>query len=167
MLMLGTIYQSGKNGASIFSKAVSSVKMEIIESPDVFKLLFHLLEKWELMSSYIFEELCGEYICFQKIHSIVWEFRNLLNDNPDELAPWLRKAQSLKIREINSFVDGVKRDFEAVFNAIKFDYNYGLAEGKVNMLTLIKLIIYGLPLLLPSRLKSCLSKIPLLSTNLV
>ena len=62
---------------------------------------------------------------------------------PDGLASWLNKAQDLKIREIKSFVDGVKRDYEAVFNAIKFDYSNGLAEGKVNKLKLIKRIMYG------------------------
>ena len=122
----------------------SSVKMEIIERADVFKLLFHPLENSQHISVDIFEKLCGEYPCFQKIHEIVWAFRNLLTaKNPDELASWLEKAQSLKIREINSFVDGIKRDYEAVFNAIKFDYSNGLAEGKVNKLKLIKRIMYG------------------------
>ena len=56
---------------------------------------------------------------------------------------WLDKAKALKIPEINSFVEGVRRDYEAVFNAIKFEYNNGLAEGKVNKLKVIKRIMYG------------------------
>jgi len=62
---------------------------------------------------------------------------------PDGFPAWLKKAQDLQIREIYSFVDGVKRDYEAVYNAIKFDYGNGLAEGKVNKLKLIKRIMYG------------------------
>ena len=119
-------------------------RVEIIERTDVFKLLFHPLEKAKCISSDIFEKLCVLYPCFQKVHDIVWEFKNLLAAKiPDGLAAWLKKAQDLKIREIKSFVDGVKRDYEAVFNAIKYDYSNGLAEGKVNKLKLIKRIMYG------------------------
>jgi lambda repressor-like predicted transcriptional regulator len=119
-------------------------RLEIIERTDVFKLLFHPLEKSKCISSDAFEKLCALYPCFQKVHDIVWEFRNLLAAKiPDQLNSWLKKAQDLKIREIKSFVEGVKRDYEAVFNAIKYDYSNGLAEGKVNKLKLIKRIMYG------------------------
>lgn len=120
------------------------VKMEIIERTDIFKLLFHPLEKVECIDADAFERLCVEYPCFQKTHSIVWEFRRLLAaKKPEDLTSWLKKAKDLKIREINSFIEGIKRDFEAVFNAIKFEYSNGLAEGKVNKLKLIKRIMYG------------------------
>jgi transposase len=119
-------------------------RTEIIERNDVFKLLFHPLEKVKSISSNTFERFCCEYPCFQRIHNIVWEFRHLLTAKiPDSLASWLKKAQALKIREINSFVDGMKRDYEAVLNAVKFDYSNGLAEGKVNKLKLVKRIMYG------------------------
>ena len=121
-----------------------SIKTEIVDRKDVFKLLFQPLEKVERISKCIFDRLCAEYPCFQNLNIIIWEFRDLLKaKNPDELASWINRAKSLKIREIDSFVEGVKRDFEAVFNAIKFDYSNGLAEGKVNKLKLIKRIMYG------------------------
>lgn len=114
---------------------------EIVERNDVFKLLFYSLEKVECIIRNAFEALYQLYPCFQSVHNIVWEFKNLLvTKKADELASWLKKAQALKVREINSFVDGVKRDFEAVFNAVKFDYSNGLAEGKVK---LIKHIVAG------------------------
>jgi len=111
-------------------------KMEIIERNNVFKLLYHPLEKVECISLNVFEKLCSTYPCFQQIHAIVWEFRNLLAAKiPDGFASWLKIAKSLKIRELNSFVEGIKRDFKAVFNAVKFDYSNGLAEGKVKAKT--------------------------------
>ena len=57
--------------------------------------------------------------------------------------PWLEKARGKNIPEINSFADGVTRDFDAVSNAVKFDYSNGLAEGKINKLKLIKRTMYG------------------------
>jgi len=119
-------------------------RVEIIERTDVFKPMFHPLEKAKCISSDVFEKICALYPCFQRVHGIIWEFRNLLAAKiPDELASWLKKAQELKIREIKSFVEDVKRDYEAVYNAIKFDYSNGLAEGKVKKLKLIKRIMYG------------------------
>jgi len=40
-------------------------------------------------------------------------------------------------------VNGLKRDFQAVRNAIIYEYNNGLAEGSVNKLKVIKRIMYG------------------------
>ena len=122
----------------------SNIRIELIERKNVFKLLFQPLEKVACISVDIFERLCAEYPCFKNIYDIVWEFRCLLAaKETDGLTSWLKKAKALKICEINSFVEGVKRDFEAISNAVKFDYSNGLAEGKVNKLKLIKRIMYG------------------------
>ncbi|WP_407308165.1 transposase [Desulfosporosinus sp. SB140] len=43
----------------------------------------------------------------------------------------------------NSFIKGIARDIIAVKNAIKYDYNNGLAEGSVNKLKVVKRIMYG------------------------
>jgi len=40
-------------------------------------------------------------------------------------------------------VNGLKRDIQAVRNAIIYEYNNGLAEGSVNKLKVIKRIMYG------------------------
>ncbi|WP_103065653.1 MULTISPECIES: transposase [unclassified Petrotoga] len=53
------------------------------------------------------------------------------------------KANNLKIRKIDKFVNGLKRDMQAVKNAIIYKYNNGLAEGSVKKLKVIKRIIYG------------------------
>ncbi len=52
------------------------------------------------------------------------------------------KANNLKFRKINKFVSGLKRDMQAVRNAIIYEYNNGLAEGSVNKLKVIKRIMY-------------------------
>ncbi len=53
------------------------------------------------------------------------------------------KASKLKIRKIDKFVSGLKRDMQAVRNAIVSEYNNGLAEGSVNKLKVIKRKMYG------------------------
>ena len=53
------------------------------------------------------------------------------------------KANNLKIRKIDKFVNGLKRDIQAVRNAIIYEYNNGVVEGFVNKLNVIKRIMYG------------------------
>lgn len=81
---------------------------------------------------------------FIKKIDIVYDFRALLkNKNSGKLDTQLNRTLNLNIREINSFINGIKRDIDAVENAIIYDYNNELAEGSVNKLKVIKRIMYG------------------------
>jgi len=67
----------------------------------------------------------------------------LRSRNVEKVEEWIEKASNLKIRKINKFVNGLKRDIQAVRNAIIYEYNNGLAEGSANKLKVIKRIMYG------------------------
>ena len=122
----------------------NEIKTETLERKNVFKLLFHPLDEVKSITPQDFDTLYAEHPCFAKIHCIIWDFRNLLKSKDAlNLFCWLKKAKNLNIREINSFVEGVERDFIAVYNAVGLDYSNGLAEGKVNKLKLIKRIMFG------------------------
>ena len=54
----------------------------------------------------------------------------------------MEDAQRLKIEKIDRFVNGLRRDINAVRKAIELDYNNGLAEGSVNKLKVGKRIMY-------------------------
>ncbi len=69
----------------------------------------------------------------ENIINLVNEFKHLLESkNVDKIEEWIEKASNLKIRKIDKFVNGLKRDVQAVRNAIIYEYNNGLAEGFVN-----------------------------------
>lgn len=88
--------------------------------------------------------ICKEYSFFKKIYKITWEFKSMLTDkNIDALDKWMEGAKNLNIPEINSFINGIERDMEAVRNAIKYEYSNGLVEGCINKLKVIKRIMYG------------------------
>jgi transposase len=115
-----------------------------IERKDVFKLLYHPIEKVKAISKEYFQKICDEYPTFEKVYNIIWNFKDMLTSkNADNLQTWINNAYSLQIREITSFINGLKQDIEAVHNAIKYDYSNGLAEGSVNKLKVIKRIMYG------------------------
>jgi len=67
----------------------------------------------------------------------------LTDKNIDALDKLMEGAKNLNIPEINSFINGIERDMEAVRNAIKYEYSNGLAEGCINKLKVIKRIMYG------------------------
>ena len=80
----------------------------------------------------------------EKVFDTVNDFKKVLfSKNTVLLEQWLDATSRLDIDELNSFVKGVRRDITAVKNAIRFDYNNGLAEGSVNKLKLAKRIMYG------------------------
>lgn len=67
----------------------------------------------------------------------------LLNKNSNKLDSWIEEGLKLNIRKVNSFISGIQRDIVAVKNGIDYEYNNGLAEGKVNKINVIKRIMYG------------------------
>lgn len=75
---------------------------------------------------------------------LVNEFKQMLKSkNVEKLEEWIEKASNLKIRKIDKFVNGLKRDMQAVRNAIVYEYNNGLTKGSVNKVKVIKRIMYG------------------------
>ncbi|MFZ5989815.1 MAG: transposase [Bacillota bacterium] len=117
---------------------------ETIERKDIFKLLYHPVEAVKSISQEQFESICNEYPCFEKTHNIIWGFRDIVTTkNVGALDKWMDKAKELNIPEIDSFICGLERDLDAVRNAVKYEYNNGLAEGNINKLKVIKRIMYG------------------------
>lgn len=122
----------------------SGKNIEIIERKNLVKLLYRPLDKIKEISPEILEHVNTKYPEFINIVNLVRQFKQILkNKNANELDSWIETANNLKIREVNSFANGINRDFTAVKNAIIYDYNNGLAEGSVNKLKVIKRIMYG------------------------
>ena len=72
------------------------------------------------------------------------EFCNVLfSNNPAKLDEWINEAQKYDIPELQTFINGIKKDLTAVKNGIIYSYNNGLAEGSVNKIKVIKRIMYG------------------------
>jgi transposase len=50
---------------------------------------------------------------------------------------------ALKFKHLNSVINGLKQDLDAVINAIKTNWSSGKVEGKINKLKTIKRQMYG------------------------
>ena len=60
-----------------------------------------------------------------------------------KLNEWLRSATQSKLKEFISFARGLSEDYEAVKNALRYEWSNGQLEGQVNRLKLIKRMMYG------------------------
>ena len=67
-----------------------------------------------------------------ELYSIAREFSDIIfSRNVDLLDSWLEKVANVNIPELNTYINGVQKDVDAVKNGISLAYNNGLAEGSV------------------------------------
>ena len=79
-----------------------------------------------------------------EIIDLVKEFKTILfSKKPNQLDDWLIKVKKLNIQELNSFVNLINSDIEAVKNAIIYSYSNGPTEGFNNKTKVIKRMMYG------------------------
>lgn len=108
------------------------------------KALYKPIENIPELDERTLEIINKKYPFYMQIIELIGKFRVLLKEkNVQNLTNWISEAKLLNNSYINSFINGIKRDIEAVKNSIKYEYNNGLAEGSINKLKVIKRIMYG------------------------
>jgi len=117
---------------------------ELIERKWVTKLLYKPIDQIKELTESQVDRIVSEYPVIGNLYDIVQSFKGIIfAKRVDELETWMETARQLEIDGIDSFVNGIVADLDAVKNAIRFEYNNGLAEGSVNKLKVIKRIMYG------------------------
>lgn len=148
------IQKDGYNGSdSLLRTYLSKIKKEetkskeinqIVERSTMITLLYKEIDKVTKITKEIYEKVITMFPEAGKIYEIVKEFKDIMfGKKHEKLEKWIQETRKHKILEINSFLNGIERDLEAVKNGIKYDYNNGLAEGSVNKIKVIKRIMYG------------------------
>lgn len=149
-----SIQKDGYNGSdSLLRTYLSKIKKEEIKSKEInqiverstmITLLYKEIDKVTKMTKEVYEKVTTMFPEAGKIYEIVKEFKEIMfSKKHEKLDKWIQETRKHKIQEINSFLNGIERDLEAVKNGIKYDYNNGLAEGSVNKIKVIKRIMYG------------------------
>lgn len=142
--LLRTYISKWKKDNSNYRNDFIGNEIVILERQSLIKLLYSSVESVKEISKDVLKQVFLQYPDLEKILKVVNEFRNILTTKTaSKLDSWIDNVLSLNIKEINSFVNGIKREKVAVENAIHYDYNNGLAEGSVNKIKVIKRIMYG------------------------
>ena len=117
---------------------------EKIERRWLIKLLYKPADRVKGISQEQLDQVISHYPIIGRIYDVGKSFKEtLFAKKTGDLESWIEECRLLEIEELDSFVNGIERDKDAVKNAIEFDYNNGLAEGSVNKLKVIKRIMYG------------------------
>jgi len=62
---------------------------------------------------------------------------------PEQLDPWLKRANSSSIKQFQNFAKSLQEDYEAVKAGVTLEVSNGQVEGQVNRLKMIKRQMYG------------------------
>jgi transposase len=88
--------------------------------------------------------LKSEWPEFAAMRRLVMRFRGILQSkNTGKLAAWLRDAQQSGLYAMQRFTRTLRRDIDAVRNAIAECWSNGQAEGQINRLKTLKRAMYG------------------------
>lgn len=80
----------------------------------------------------------------QDIIDTVTEFRIILASQRLPLfKKWIERTKTYQFKHIETFINTIGQDQDAIFNAVLLNENNGIAEGKINKLKRIKREMYG------------------------
>ncbi len=119
-------------------------RSEFIQRKSLCQLIYKKLENVATITSGQYEQALKKYPMLSELYSLVKEFHTVMfSKKPEKLDKWIESAQKHDMPELQSFVEGISKDLEAIKNGIIYSYNNGLAEGSVNKIKVIKRIMYG------------------------
>ena len=109
-------------------------------------LVWLYLKRWEKLSkmerkwlSFISEEPR-----LKELEELNRQFLEMIRGrNPAFLEEWLEKCEQSEIVDLQTFAEGLRREYGAIKAGISLEWNNGALEGEVNRLKLIKRTMYG------------------------
>ena len=117
---------------------------EVIECKFILKLLYNPIEDISCITQEQLDKVVELNPQLLKIYGLVSDFKTIVSAHKvEELDVWIETAKSIESPDIESYVNGLRRDIDAVKNAIIYDYSNGLAEGSINKIKRIKHTMYG------------------------
>lgn len=118
--------------------------VEYIPRKCLCQLIYREIENVNGLTPEKYKAATKKYPILGSIYSSLREFHRIVfSHKSEELSDWISKTEQLGIDEVNTYINGLKKDISAVKNGIDFKYNNGLAEGSVNKIKLTKRIMYG------------------------
>lgn len=117
---------------------------EYIQRKSLCQLVYKKLEDIGILTVRQYQEVLKKYPLLSELYVLTKDFYSVMfSKNPAKLDEWINTAQKYDIPELQTFINGIKKDLIAVKNGITYSYNNGLAEGSVNKIKVTKRIMYG------------------------
>ena len=108
------------------------------------QLIYKSIDQVFTISKEQYNQVLKSYPLIAELYDVIRDFYRIINSKrEDRLEEWLKKLERFNIAELQTYVNGVRKDLDAVKNGIKYECNNGLAEGSVNKIKVIKRTMYG------------------------
>lgn len=96
------------------------------------------------LKRHVADELVEKLPEFKEIQTIYHQFRRIINGNfVSDLEDFCASMNNRKLKKIFSFFNEFKKDWDAICNAIKYNWTNSLVEGCINRLKSKKREMYG------------------------
>ena len=117
---------------------------EFIQRKSLCQLIYKKLENITTITAKQYEQALKKYPTLSGLYALVKDFYGaIFSKKPEKIDSWIESAKKYDIPELQTFVEGLLKDLQAIKNGITYPYNNGLAEGSVNKIKVIKRIMYG------------------------
>jgi transposase len=101
-------------------------------------------EKLTAKEQHYIAHICQASSDLRSVYLLSQEFVTLLKERQAEaLDSWLKQAKACHVTELSSFVNGIRRDYAAVYAACSLSWSNGITEGHVNRLKFLKRQMFG------------------------
>ncbi|HEX4205774.1 MAG TPA: ISL3 family transposase [Ktedonobacteraceae bacterium] len=90
------------------------------------------------------EQLCQSDTQIAQTYELIQKFTTMLRERQGEkLDEWLAQVEQQGVTELQSFANGLKKDYDAVKAGLTLEWSNGQVEGQVHRLKLLKRQMYG------------------------
>ena len=89
-------------------------------------------------------QLCETDPQIAQTYELIQEFTTMLREREGErFDEWLDRVEKQGVSELQSFANGLKKDYDAVKAGLTLEWSNGQTEGQVHRLKLLKRQMYG------------------------
>ena len=107
--------------------------VEFVQRKALTQLIYKSIDQVFTISKEQYNQVLKSYPLIAELYDVIQDFYRIIDSKrEDRLEEWLKKLERFNIAELQTYVNGVRKDLDAVKNGIKYEYNNGLAEGSVN-----------------------------------
>jgi transposase len=106
-------------------------------------LLIHDRETLDEKEMMALRRICQEP-AIERVYSLAQEFVEMIRQRVAEmLDPWLNACQQSGVTNLQTFAEGIRKDYDAIRAALETTWSNGQTEGQVNRLKMVKRQMYG------------------------
>lgn len=106
---------------------------EFVQRKALSQLIYKRFEDVYLINKEQKDVVMDKFPVLSDFYAAIREFyKKMFSIDAARISNWLACLERLNIPEIQTYVNGVKKDIDAVTYGIKYEYNNGFAEGSVN-----------------------------------